>query len=198
MHVILSNYRSGSLTFARDYAKDCGEKFLGDPYNSLHPDHILCDSINCALLNNSALPAGVIKLYPHDLCDRTDVLDSLCSRAETIHIISKKSFDDVIRSYAVAERLSTVLNIRYDEPFTIQHKFVIPVAVYNEIFFKILQNTLALIRQYHMNRNRCKLLWYEDIFETHSRTHRPVTVENQLPESGICIQTLFDTFIPKL
>ena len=198
MHVILSNYRSGSLTFARDYAKDCGVPFLGDPYSSVSPNHELCNDIEQAVRSGHKLPQGVIKLYPHDLAHNVTLVHELCARAETIHIVSKKSFDSIVRSCVIAERLLSVLNIQYSEPFTINHTFVIPKTVYTQHFFMVLQNTVDLIKLYHHYRDRVVLRWYEDMFEIHSRTHRPVTVQTQLPVTDICVEQLFNTFTPTL
>jgi len=198
MHVILSNYRSGSLTFAKDYAKDLSLPFLGDPFGVHSPNQTLCDQISSAIEQHRALPAGVIKLYPSDLSHNPELLNKICERAETLQVISKKSFDSVLISYVCAERLLTVLDIKFDQPFTIQHTFTIPKSVYNHSFYLILQNTIDLIKTYHQHKNKTVLRWYEDIFELHSRTHRPVLLQNELPPTNICIQQMFDSFVPKL
>lgn len=196
MHVILSNLRSGTLTFARDRARDLGVPFLGDPFGQHSADTILCNQISSAAKNNQLLPAGVIKIYPHDLKHDTELLHAICDRAETLCIVTKKSFDSIVSSHVKAELLLSVLDIKFDQPFTITHTFTVPNSVYSSSYYTVLQNTVELIRLNHRYRCRVKLYWYEDMFESHSKPHRPVLLQNQLPVTDICISHMFDAYTP--
>ena len=204
MHLILSNYRSGSSTFGKDWARDLGVPFIGDVFSehSKYTEDFRKDFIKKILDGDSI--NGVIKIYPLDIMnmkdlDGLDFLEKCVYKSKGVVLLSKKSFNDILLSYLKSELLLKIVNIPYDEAFTITYPFeTVPRLMYRKIFYNVLDNSIHLAKLRHIFKDKIRVLWYDDIFEKVSKLNRNVTIGEELPVSKINIEEMFYSFEPKL
>ena len=204
MHLILSNYRSGSSSFGKDWARDLGVPFIGDVFGkqSKYDDNFKSNFIND--IKNDRGINGVVKLYPLDIINMKDLdglnfLEKCVYKSKDVVLLSKKNFDDIFLSYLKSELLKKIVNIPYEESFTITYPFeTVPRLLYREIFYNVLDNSIHLAKLHHIFKDKLRVLWYDDIFEKESKINRNVTIGEELPIIDISIEKMFDSFEPKL
>lgn len=199
MHLVLCNYRSGSSRFSFDLAKDNNLEYYGDVFSdqSTHTQVFrdrLCSKI---MDDTAAMPMAVMKCHPRDILDLPDgkvLLERLINRSDKIYMFNRRSFDNILRSLNVAECLKTFIDAGYNEEFTIQHDFYIPVTMFEKNYFKLMYGNIDLIRIYSRYRDKINLLWYEDVFEEHGRLVRQVNITNPTPPTNINLEEVFASF----
>ncbi len=204
MHLILTNYRSGSSTFGKDWARELGVPFIGDVFGeqSNYDEEFKKDFLNKVL---NGLPInGVVKIYPLDIInlkhiDSAELLEKLIYKSKGVVILSKKNFDDILLSYLKSELLKNCINIPYNEAFTITYPFdKVPRLLYRKVFYNVLDNSIQLAKIRHIFKEKIRVLWYDDIFEKESKLNRNVIIGEDLPSNNINIEKMFYSFEPKL
>lgn len=199
MHLVLNNYRSGSSRFSLDLAKDCKLEYYGDVFSdqTTHSQEFVDKFCKKLLDDTAAMPMAVVKCHPRDVLNRPNgdvLLQRLINRSDNVHMISRKRFDDILRSMNIACCLKKFIDVGYNEEFTITHDFYVPVTLFEENYFKLMYGNIDLIRTYSRYKNDIKLVWYEDIFADHGRLVRQVNITNPTPPTNINIANLFGQF----
>jgi|LauGreDrversion4_2_1035121.scaffolds.fasta_scaffold179029_1 hypothetical protein len=199
MHLVLNNYRSGSSRFSLDLARDCNLEYYGDVFSdqTSHTPEFVDKFCKTLLDDTKAMPMAVVKCHPADvlrLPNGAELLKRLINRSDKVYMISRKKFDDILRSLNVACCLKQFIGLGHNEEFTIVHDFYVPVTLFEENYFKIMYGNIDLIRTYSRYKNDISLLWYEDIFEEHGRLVRRVNITNPTPPTNINIANVFGQF----
>lgn len=196
MHLVLNNYRSGSSRFSLDLARDSKLEYYGDVFSdqSTHTPEFVDKFCKIIMDDTKAMPMAVVKCHPRDVLNLPDgekLLTRLINRSDEVHMLSRKSFDNILTSLNIACCLKEFINAGYNEEFTITHDFYIPTTLFEQNYFKILYGTLDLIRIYSKHRTKIKLRWYENIFEEHGRLVRQVNITNPTTPTHIDISSMF-------
>ena len=103
MHLVLNNYRSGSSRFSLDLAKDTKLEYFGDVFSdqSIHKPEFVEKFCRTVMDDTKAMPMAVVKCHPRDVLNLPDgekLLSRLINRSDAVHMISRKSFDNILNS----------------------------------------------------------------------------------------------------
>lgn len=198
MHLVLTNYRSGSSRFCVDLARDTKLELYGDIFSdqSKHESTFVEKFCEDLFNDKKAVPMAVVKCHPADILKRPngqELLTRLIHKSDKIYMLNRRSFDDVLRSMNISDCLKTAIDMGYNEESTISHSFYVPVTMFEKNYFKLMYGIVDLLRIYSRYKDKIELLWYEDIFETHGRLVRLVEITNPTPPTNIDISQLFES-----